>query len=314
MACRNATKGASMKKLTGLQHFQAVCSTRNLTTAAQLLGISQPALTQAINKLEKQLEAELLDRSTRPLSITPYGHMLLDYARDLEKSTDDLLARIEAVRTGTGGVLRIGCGPDWIHEILPVAISRLQQAHPQIRISLTVALNDYLRARLDAGDLDLFFASVSDAFFGAAYRTRILLRERMHVVARRDHTIHQGGAKTLEALARESWVMTGDDTFGRQLVRRLFTQAGVDLPLPSIETNSVRAMINILRQSPKLGFLSEAHAKAYPEIAKVDTVTEMPLREGGAVWRSDMALIPAASGFLKLTEEVIAEQARIPAP
>lgn len=303
-----------MKKLTGLQHFQAVCSTRNLTTAAQLLGVSQPALTQAINKLEKQLEAELLDRSTRPLRITPYGHMLLDYARGLEESTDDLLARIAAVRTGTGGVLRIGCGPDWIHEILPVAIARLQQAHPQIRVSLTVALNDYLRAQLDAGELDMFFASVSDAFFGAAYRTRILLRNRMQVVARRDHPIHQGGAKTLELLARESWVMTGDDTFGRQLVRRLFTQAGVDLPLPAIETNSVRAMINILRHSPKLGFLSESHAKAYPEIMMVETTTDMPLREGGAVWRSDMRLIPAASGFLKLTEDVIAEQARNPDP
>lgn len=299
-----------MKKLTGLQHFRAVCSTRNLTAAAQQMGISQPALTQAIGKLERQLDAHLFDRSTRPLGITPYGQMLLEYVSELERSTDDLTARIEAVKSGTGGMLRIGSGPDWIHEVLPVAISRLQQDNPQIRVSLNVALNDSLRAQLDAGEIDLFFASVSDVFFGAAYKTRILLREKMHVVARSDHPIHQRGAMTLEELADEPWVMTGDYTFGRQLVRRVFSQAGVELPLPTVETNSVRAMINILRHSLKIGFLSEAHARAYPEIAQVQTVTEMPFREGGAVWRSDMALIPVAERFLGLAEQVIRDRAR----
>ncbi len=297
-----------MKTLTGLQHFQAVCSTRNLTAAAQIMGISQPALTQAITKLERQLDVPLLDRSTRPIGITPYGRILLDYARKLDESGEELQAQIEAVRTGAGGVLRIGCGPDWIHEILPATIARLQQEFPRIRVSLTVALNDELRGLLDAREIELFFASVSDVFFGAAYRTRILLREKMHVVARRAHPIHDGGPKSLKMLAAESWVMTGDDTFGRQLVRRVFTQAGVELPLPSVETNSVRAMINILRHSSKLGFLSEAHGRAYPEIGVVETETEMPMREGGAVWRSDMLLAPAAAGFLELAETVIAEQ------
>lgn len=297
-----------MKKLTGLEHFQAVCSTRNLTTAAQLLGMSQPALSQAITKLERQLDAELIDRSTRPISITPYGHMVLDYAREMQDATDDLLAKIEAVRTGTGGVLRVGCGPDWIHDVVPGAIALMHGRNPQLPIKLTVALNDDLRLRLDAGELDLFFASVSDVFFGAAYRTRILVRDRMYVVANRNHPIHAWGRVTPEHLARESWVMTGDETFGRQLVRRVFTEAGVDFPLPSIETNSVRAMINILLRTPKLGFISEAHARAYPDIAKVETTTEMPMREGGAVWRSDVALIPAAAHFIALAEEVIAAQ------
>ncbi|MSU88708.1 LysR family transcriptional regulator [Rhodobacteraceae bacterium 2CG4] len=297
-----------MMKLTGLPQFQAVCSTRNLTVAAQLLGVSQPALTQAIGKLERQLGVPLLDRSTRPLRITPYGEALLSYARTLERNTEELAARIEAMKTGSGGTLSVGAGPDWIHELLPVAIARMQEDQPDMRIRLIVALNDDLRARLDAGELDMFFASVADPHFGAAYETRILLQEEMQVIARTDHPIHAGGAKSLATLAGERWVMTQDETFGRQLLRRLFGKAGVTMPLPAVETNSVRAMSNILRSSRMLGFLSRTHTLAYSELAPVPTSEPMPMREGGVTWRRDAPLLPAAERFIAQVESVIAEQ------
>lgn len=297
-----------MKNLTGLSQFVAVCASRNLTVAANDLGVSQPALTQAIAKLEKQLGVTLFDRSTRPMSLTRYGALVLDYAQTTAKSTNALTEKIAEMKTGSGGVLRIGAGPDWIHEILPIAISELQKDHPNVRISLTVSLNDDLRKKLTEGEIDLFFASLTDDNFGAAYHSRILLREHMHIIARRDHPIHQGGPKTLAQLVKEPWVLTGYDTFGRQQLRRLFGQQDVELPVPSVETNSVRAMINILRHSQKLGFLSRSHANAYSEIAVVDTVIEMPFREGGAVWRADTPLLPLAEGLLERAQAVILSQ------
>lgn len=296
-----------MLKLTGLPHFLAVCSTRSLTASAELMGVTQPALTQAIAKLERQLGVTLFDRSSRPLNLTPYGHVLFDYARALEANTDALITKLDAMKAGSGGLLRIGCGPDWIHEILPVAISRLQADSPEIRVSLTVALNDDLRAMLDADKLDMFFASITDIYFGAAYETRVLLREEMLIVAHRDHPVHHGAPKSLEELAEIPWVMTGDETFGRQLLRRVFGRAGVQLPLPLVETNSVRAMINFLRHSRTLGFLSRTHTGAYPEIAAVDTPDGLPQREGGVTWRRDAPLLPAAEKLVALVEETITE-------
>jgi len=298
----------AMKKLTGLSQFVAVCATRNLTTAAIKLGLSQPALTQAIAKLERQLDVTLFDRSTRPMALTPYGALLLDYAQRLEHSTDTLTEKLAEMKTGSGGMLRVGAGPDWIHEILPRAISDLQADQQGVRVKLTVALNDDLRRKLDLGEIDMFFASLTDDYFSTGYHTRILLREKMHILARTDHAIHVGGAKSMARLAEESWVLTGYDTFGGQLVRRLFGQYGVDLPPPSVETNSVRAMINILRHSQKLGFLSRAHAMAYPEIKVVATDVEMPFREGGVVWRSDAPLLPLAEHLIERARAVILER------
>lgn len=294
-----------MLRLTGLPQFLAVCSTRNLTVAAQLMGVSQPALTQAIAKLEKALDVILFDRSTRPLKLTANGEALLDYARHLERRSDELVARLEELKSGTGGVLRVGCGPDWIHGVMPKAVARLLDDSPRIRITLNVMLNDDLRADLDAGKIDMFFASISDVYFGPAYETRILLREYMQIVACTDHPIHEGAPKALKDLTGLPWVMSGDETFGRQLLRRLFERENVQLPLPSVETNSVPAMINIIGNGRHLGFLSRTHNNASPVLRAVGMDVEMPSREGGVTWRRDAPLLPAAEKLLAIVEETI---------
>lgn len=296
-----------MLKLTGMGHFLAACSTRNFTTAAEMLGVSQPALTQAISKLERQLDVELFDRSSRPLGLTPYGEVLLEYARRMEKGGEDLAAKLGEIKAGTGGQIRIGCGPDWIHELVPEAIASLQTERRGLRVSLTVGLNDELMRRLDAGELDLFFASMSDSYFGTLYETRVMLREPMLVIARVGHPGLKDHPMSLEELAELSWVMTGQDTFGRQLLKRLYGRSGVPAPTPVIETNSVRAMINILRKSDNLGFLSRTHKEAYPDIREVQTKLEMPSREGGAVWRRDKPLTPAAHALIDRIGSLVAE-------
>ena len=99
--------------------------------------------------------------------------------------------------------------------------------------------------------------------------------------------------------------MTGDETFGRQLLRRVFGRAGVQMPLPAVETNSVRAMMNILRRSQTLGFLSRTHVRAYPEISPVQTKETLPNREGGVTWRRDAPLLPAAETLVELAASEI---------
>ena len=296
-----------LKTYTGLHQFLAVCATRNFTAAAEVLGISQPALTQAVNKLERQLGIDLLDRSTRPVTITPYGQVVMEFARSMERSTTDFAEKIDAMKRGVGGRLRLGCGPDWIHEILPVAVCRIEDRSPDLRIEISVALNDDLRRRLDSGEIELFFASIADDYYNAAYETRILVRDRMRVVAHVDHPIHKGPPKSLDSLSQERWTMTGDETFGRQLMRRIYGQAGLDMPSPQIETNSVRAMINILRNGPYLGFLSQTDCNAYPDIEAVRLADELPIRQGGVVWRRDRPLLPAAQNLIAEAETVIGE-------
>lgn len=303
----NDIKPNPLKPLAGLAQFQAVYRTRNLTSASELLGISQPALTQAIGKLERQLGVELLDRSTRPLGVTRYGELLIEYAASLERSGIELHKSLEALKSGSGGLLRVGCGPDWVHEILPTAITRQQSQNPELRFELTVALNNELRRMLDRDEIDCYFSSVGDSFMGTACHTRILLEDRMMIIARHQHPIHQNKPGTLAQIAGERWAMTGEETFGRELMRSLFSGEQVELPRPMIETNSVSAMINIVRNSDTLGFLSWTHLKAYPDLRAVKLAKALPLRQAGVTVRTDKPSLAATENLIQEVRQVITD-------
>jgi DNA-binding transcriptional LysR family regulator len=275
-------------------YFLAASQHCNMTTAADELNISQPALTQAIARMEQMLEVQLFDRSTRPMTLTPYGEVVRDHAQTVDRSTSDMQKQLGAMRTGTGGRLRFGCGPDWVNEILPVAISRLNRIAPDVHFDMRVSLNDDLHALLDKREIDFFFSAISDAFIGPAYSTEILLRDTMVVVARNGHPLCRQDLVSMDDTVSAQWVLTGVGTYGRQALTRLFHDNQVVLPTPTVETNSVRAMVNIVRESDMLGFMSTTHRNGYPDIQQVPINTAMPPRVIGVTWRRDKPLLPTA--------------------
>ncbi len=259
------------------------------------MGVTQPALTQVIDGLERRLGPALFDRISRPLKITPYWHVLLDCARAPARDTEALTAKLDVMKAR----LRVGGGSDRIHGIPPVAISRLQADSPEIGINLTIVLNDDLRAMSDADELDMFFALITGICFGAACETRALRREEAFVAAPRGRPAHYGGPKPFDELAEISLEMTDAETSGR-LMRRVFGRTGAQLPLPAVKTNSARAMINYLRRRQASGFLSRTHARVGPEISEADILETMR--------RRDAPLLPTAGKPVTLAEKPVAER------
>lgn len=86
-----------------LRLFCDVASQRSFSAAAQRHGISQSAASQRIGQLEKQLGVTLIDRSVRPLSLTPAGELLLREGRDLVGRYDTLTERVMRMNGGAGG-------------------------------------------------------------------------------------------------------------------------------------------------------------------------------------------------------------------
>ena len=105
---------------------------------------------------------------------------------------------------------------------------------------------------------------ITGIYFDAAYEIQVLLREKTLIVAHRHQPAHCGESKSLEELAEFPWVMTGDGTFGPQLMRRIFGRAGVQLPRPVVEMNSIRVTIDFLRHSRTLGSLFHTHTRHIP--------------------------------------------------
>lgn len=94
-----------------LEYFVAVASERHFARAAEKCFVSQPALSAAIAKLEKELNVTLINRGHSFEGLTPEGERLVVWARRILAEHDAFKAEVDAVRSGVTGTLRLGTVP-----------------------------------------------------------------------------------------------------------------------------------------------------------------------------------------------------------
>ena len=119
-----------------LKSFLAVADKSSITEAAAALNVSQPALTKSIKQLEADLGVTLFERTSTGVSLTRFGSVLQHHAKIMENEYRHALSRIDDLKGGRKGTIRIGAGPIWLVAILPPIIARFQRENPDVDISL----------------------------------------------------------------------------------------------------------------------------------------------------------------------------------
>jgi LysR family hydrogen peroxide-inducible transcriptional activator len=138
-----------------LRYFVAVAQTGNFSRAAELCHVSQPALSQQIQKLEKQLGQRLLDRLGRKAVLTDAGRLLRDRATVILAAVDDARSRLKDFDQLEGGRLAVGAIPTIAPYVLPATLKRFSRRNPTVELTVHEDLTEHLLAAAAAGDLDL---------------------------------------------------------------------------------------------------------------------------------------------------------------
>ncbi|MDZ5441490.1 LysR substrate-binding domain-containing protein [Micromonospora sp. 4G57] len=125
-----------MDLLRHLRHFVVVARELHFGRAAEALGMAQPPLSQSIQRLERELQVELFDRSRRQVRLTTAGQLLLGEADELLAGEQRLRNLIHQVRRGALGVLRAGVPPETPAVTLRVLLDRLAAEAPGLEVDL----------------------------------------------------------------------------------------------------------------------------------------------------------------------------------
>lgn len=136
-----------------LQIFLEVAARSSFASAADRLGIAQSAVSMQMRNLEEELGQELFDRSRRPPALNDRGLALIPAAREILAKYEDL----KLVVRGAGavaGTLRLGVIQTASTGILPAALTRLHESHPELRVQIESGLSTGLLGRVGHGDLD----------------------------------------------------------------------------------------------------------------------------------------------------------------
>jgi DNA-binding transcriptional LysR family regulator len=138
-----------------LRHFVAVAEAGSMSGAAVRLRMAQPALTQSISRLEKEMRIRLFVRSKRGVELTEVGNFLLEEARDLLSRADAIARSAERHEEGSTGSITVGFVSTALYQILPSALAQLKRAAPEVRVRLReMRTNDQIEA-LRVGEIDI---------------------------------------------------------------------------------------------------------------------------------------------------------------
>ncbi|HGM7838002.1 TPA: LysR family transcriptional regulator [Serratia marcescens] len=141
------------RNLNDLLSFVTVAREGSFTRAAAQLGVTQPALSQAISGLEERMQIRLLTRTTRSVSVTAAGERLLQSVGHRIDEIEAELDMLTALRDKPAGTVRITCGPNVLKTTLLPKLTPLLREYPDIHIEFDAnhGFRDIVADRFDAG-------------------------------------------------------------------------------------------------------------------------------------------------------------------
>lgn len=229
-----------------LRSLLAVVRNEGFTAAAEKLNLTQPALSRSVQMLEERLGVRLIERTSKSFDLTPFGRIVVDRARAVEREFNQVLSEIKALQEGAAGSVSIGVGPSAIG-YLSSAIRTFQEERPNIMVRITVdSMEANYKALLD-GDLDVICTALN---FPSHNRliTEELAEVRNVIIADKSHPLC-GRDKVLAAeLVDYPWIFFSNDQMGYERVASYFAAKDVEPPKPAIETNAIDTMFTLLNE------------------------------------------------------------------
>ena len=236
--------------LNQLRYFVSVAELKSFTKAAMNHYISQTAITQQIHALEENIGVKLLDRNSRPISLTPAGKVFLKEAREILGRMDAALLHTREASTGLEGELRLGYTKGYEHSDLPKHLRRFHHDYPNVLISCYRHDTDKLAAGILSGEYDIIFTwDSTNIHQEEALSLHLFERVPLRVALYANHPLARKKQLSRKDLRQENILFmspsgTGN-SFGDDFYIKLYQQAGYqpNILLRSSDMESILMMV-----------------------------------------------------------------------
>jgi len=226
-----------------LRYFVAVAEEGSFSHAAEREHVSQPSLSQQIQKLEAELDQQLFDRLPRAVVLTEAGRRLLEYARTILTGIADARRSVAALEHEVAGRLSVGAIPSIALYVLPRLIARFERAYPKVTFELFEDTTEKLAQRLEDGILEVVLASSGDAIPNLAQHS--LGREPLLLLLPAKHRLARKKTIRWSDLASEKFLLLHEGHSLSVIVRRLLAANDLkpELVLQGEQLTTIAAMV-----------------------------------------------------------------------
>ena len=206
--------------LSQLRYVKAVAETGSFTLAAERCYVTQPTLSNGISQLENELEDRLFKRTTRSVSLTPFGEHILPFIDNILHANDDLIRETRNFVHPSRTAIRIGTSPLINSAWLSSMLEKFRGTYPEVEVILHEQNMADLYRMLDEGLLDFVFG-VADTC-KSSWRNAFLYKEPLYFVPRGANSPEGEGSVPFDRIAEETFVMVPNVCGLSRATRALF--------------------------------------------------------------------------------------------
>ncbi len=281
--------------LPGLEAFIAVAELGSFRRAASRLGLSQPALTRRLQRLEAVTGAELLDRRSQPIRLTAAGTSLLPEAQEAIGRLREAMRRV--VDPGRGQRVEIGCLPTLAVRHLGPVLAAHARRRPEVEVVLHESSATEIRAMLDANRVDFALAAIGAERWNVERLP--LFEEPFFLVMQARHRLARQDSVAWAELREEPIVSTHAPSENRRLVEAALDEARMH----ATSRVEVRHLAPAVAMAAAGVGVAALPASALPEplprgLAAVRLVRPALTRRVGLLTPRERQLSPAARGLM----------------
>ncbi len=241
-----------------LRILKAIAEQGSFKKAADILFVTQPAVSLQIQNLEKQLEITIFDRGGRKALLTEAGQLLLEYCERILRQCDEACKAVEDLNSLKGGTLIIGASQTTGTYLMPRMIGLFRQKYPDVCVQLQVHSTRRTGWSVANGQIDLAIiggqlpSELQDLLEITPYAT-----DELALVLPMNHRFAKEKELSTEDLYKLNFVTLDSQSTTRKVVDELLKNSGLDIQRLKIEMelNSLEAIKNAVQSGLGAAFL-----------------------------------------------------------
>lgn len=281
----------------------------SLRSAAKESHQSQPALTLAIQQLEAELNAPLLNRTSRGVNLTQFGHAFIKHARLIVTQSRRAQDEMSQLRGHWEGQVSFATSPAIALSALPDAIASFQKERPLVTLNIRDGLFPAVSPQLRDGTLDFALTAAHIGDLDADLSAQELFTSDIVIVGRREHPL--ADATSITELVDASWIFSSAPRGPGAIITHAFKLAKLPPPKLGMTCESFIALPGILAHSELLTTMPRAlyEKNAFKDqLCAIEVGDELPSPTIYVLRRHDLPLTQPADSLIRWIEHYASKQ------
>ncbi|HDG1676180.1 TPA: LysR family transcriptional regulator [Kluyvera ascorbata] len=280
-----------------LATFRLVAQRGSFSAAADVLGISQPAVSLQVRQLEQFLQTRLIERTGRGVKATAAGMALLLHGERIEQAVNEAVQSVNDCSQNVSGTVSLGTGATACIHLLPPLLQQLRERYPMLVVGVTTGNTQDIARAVEENRLDMGLVTLPASGRGLDI-TAVLREEFVFISASAQAELSPEALQNLPLIAFEA----GSGT--RTLIDGWFQQAGLQVK-PVMQLGSIEAIKRMVAAGLGYSIIPRmAVARRYDsEGLHVQSLSPLLYRQLGVVLRQDKIRSKGITEVIRLLQQ-----------